>query len=85
MMSTDDGRLAIRSGLRGSSGGILAALVFGALLCALLGAPLGTSPAVAQTAASVPEAGSGATPPAAAAPVSPLDTAPGRRAASGSR
>jgi len=76
MMSTNDGRLSIRSGLRGSSGGILAALVFGALLCALLGAPLGTSPAVAQTAASVPEAGSGATPPAAAAPVSPLETAP---------
>ena len=81
MMSTDDGRLAIQSGLRGSSGGILAALVFGALLCALLGAPLGTSPAVAQTAASVPEAGSGATPPAAAAPVSPLDTAPAADAA----
>jgi len=76
MISTDDGRMAIQSGLRGSSGGILAALVFGALLCALLGAPLGTSPAVAQTAASVPEAGSEATPPAAAAPVSPLDTAP---------
>jgi biopolymer transport protein ExbB len=76
MMSTDDGRLPIQSGLRGSSAGILAALVFGALLCALLGAPLGTSPAVAQTAASVPEAGSGATPPAAAAPVSPLETAP---------
>ena len=76
MMSTDDGRLATRSGLRGSSGGILAAWVFGALLCALLGAPLGTSPAVAQTAASVPEAGSGATSPAAASPVSPLDTAP---------
>jgi biopolymer transport protein ExbB len=75
-MSTDDGRLPIQSGLRGSSAGILAALVFGALLCALLGAPLGTSPAVAQTAASVPEAGSGATPPAAAAPVSPLETAP---------
>jgi biopolymer transport protein ExbB len=72
MMSTDDGRQAILSGLRGSSGGILAALVFGALL----GAPLGTSPAVAQTAVAVPEAGSGATPPAAAAPVSPLDTAP---------
>jgi biopolymer transport protein ExbB len=81
MMSTDDGRLATRSGLRGSSGGILAALVVGALLCALLGAPLGTSPAVAQTAASVPEAGSGATPPAAAAPVSPLDTAPAAAAA----
>ena len=81
MMSTDDGRPAIRSGLRGSSGGILAALVFGALLCALLGAPLGTSPAVAQTAASVPEAGSGATPPAAASPVSPLDTAPAADAA----
>ena len=81
MMATDDGRLAILSGLRGSSGGILAALVFGALLCALLGAPLGTSPAVAQTAASVPEAGSGATPPAAAAPVSPLDTAPADAAA----
>ena len=77
MMSTDDGRPAIRSGLRGSSGGILAALVFGALLCA----PLGTSPAVAQTAASVPEAGSGATPPAAASPVSPLDTAPAADAA----
>jgi biopolymer transport protein ExbB len=76
MRATDDGRLATRSGLRGSSGGILAALVFSALLCALLGAPLGTSPAVAQTAASVPEAGSGATPPAAAAPVSPFDTAP---------
>jgi biopolymer transport protein ExbB len=76
MMSNDDGRLPIQSGLRGSSAGILAALVFGALLCALLGAPLGTSPAVAQTAASVPEAGSGATPPAAAAPVSPLETAP---------
>lgn len=76
MMSTDDGRLPIQSGLRGSSAGILAALVFGALLCALLGAPLGTSPAVAQTAASVPEAGSGATPSAAAAPVSPLETAP---------
>ena len=76
MMAMDDGRLAIRSGLRGSSGRILAALVSGALLCALLGAPLGTSPAVAQTAASVPEAGSGATPPAAAAPVSPLETAP---------
>ena len=82
MMSTDDGRLPIQSGLRGSSAGILAALVFGALLCALLGAPLGTSPAVAQTAASVPEAGSGATPPAAAAPVSPLDTAPYADAAS---
>jgi len=54
----------------------LAALVFGALLCALLGAPLGTSTAVAQTAASVPEAGSGATPPAEAVPVSPLETAP---------
>ena len=81
MMATDDGCLAIRSGLRGSSGGILAALVFGALLCALLGAPLGTSPAVAQTAASVPEAGSGAIPPAAAAPVSPLDTAPAADAA----
>ncbi len=81
MMSTDGGRLATRSGLRGSSGGILAALVFGALLCALLGAPLGTSPAVAQTAASVPEAGSGATPPAEAAPVSPLDTAPAADAA----
>ena len=81
MMSTDDGRLATRSGLRGSSGRILAALVFGALLCALLGAPLGTSPAVAQTAASVPEAGSGATSPAAAAPVSPLDTAPAADAA----
>jgi biopolymer transport protein ExbB len=76
MMSIDDGRLPIQSGLRGSSAGILAALVFGALLCALLGAPLGTSPAVAQTAASVPEAGSGATPPAAAAPVSPLEMAP---------
>ncbi len=76
MMATDDGHLATRSGLRGSSGGILAALVFGALLCALLGVPLGTSPAVAQTAASVPEAGSGATPPAAASPVSPLETAP---------
>jgi biopolymer transport protein ExbB len=76
MMSTDVGRLPIQSGLRGSSAGILAALVFGALLCALLGAPFGTSPAVAQTAASVPEAGSGATPPAAAAPVSPLETAP---------
>jgi biopolymer transport protein ExbB len=72
----DDGRLAIQSGLRGSSGRIVAALVFGALLCALLGAPPGTSPAVAQTAASVPEAGSGAPPPAEAAPVSPLDTAP---------
>ena len=59
----------------------MAALVFGALLCALLGAPLGTSPAVAQTAASVPEAGSGATPPAAAAPVSPLETAPAAAAA----
>lgn len=82
MMSTNDGRLSIRSGLRGSSGRILAALVFGALLCALLGAPLGTSPAVAQTAASVPEAGSGATPSAAAAPVSPLDTAPYADAAS---
>jgi len=82
MMSTDDGRLPIQSGLRGSSAGILAALVFGALLCALLGAPLGTSPAVAQTAASVPEAGSGATPSAAAAPVSPLDTAPYADAAS---
>ncbi len=76
MMATDDGHLATRSGLRGSSGGILAALVFGALLCALLGVPLGTSPAVAQTAAAVPEAGSGATPPAAASPVSPLETAP---------
>ncbi len=76
MMATDDGHLATRSGLRGSSGGILAALVFGALLCAILGVPLGTSPAVAQTAASVPEAGSGATPPAAASPVSPLETAP---------
>jgi len=76
MMAMDDGRLAIQSGLRGSSGRIVAALVFGALLCALLGAPPGTSPAVAQTAASVPEAGSGAPPPAEAAPVSPLDTAP---------
>ncbi len=76
MMAMDDGRLAIQSGLRGSSGRIVAALVFGALLCALLGAPPGTSPAVAQTAASVPEAGSGATSPAAASPVSPLDTAP---------
>ncbi|MGO9235822.1 MAG: tonB-system energizer ExbB [Methylocella sp.] len=76
MMAMDDGRLAIQSGLRGSSGRIVAALVFGALLCALLGVPLGTSPAVAQTAASVPEAGSGATPPAAASPVSPLETAP---------
>jgi len=44
MMSTDDGRLATRSGLRGSSGGILGALVFGALLCALLGAPLWHQP-----------------------------------------
>jgi biopolymer transport protein ExbB len=59
----------------------LAALVFGALLCALLGAPLGAGPAVAQMAASVPEAGSGATPPAEAAPVSPLDTAPAADAA----
>jgi len=81
MMAMDDGHLATRSGLRGSSGGILAALVFGALLCALLGAPLGTGPAVAQTALSVPEAGSGATPPAAAVPVSPLDTAPADAAA----
>ena len=81
MMAMDDGRLAIQSGLRGSSGRIVAALVFGALLCALLGAPPGTSPAVAQTAASVPEAGSGAPPPAEAAPVSPLDTAPADAAA----
>ena len=83
MMAMDDGRLAIQSGLRGSSGRIVAALVFGALLCALLGAPPGTSPAVAQTAASVPEAGSGAPPPAEAAPVSPLDTAPAAATAPG--
>ena len=80
MMAMDDGRLAHQSRLRGSPSRLLAAFAFGALLSAfsvaLPGASLGTSPAVAQMAASVPEAGSGATPPAAAAPVSPFDTAP---------
>jgi len=74
MMDTDDGRLAHQSRLRGLPSRLLAAFAFGALLAAfsvaLPSTPLGT-PAVAQTATTVPDAG-----PAVAAPVAPLDPAP---------
>ncbi len=70
MKATSDGRAAIRSGLRGSPAArILAAMAFGALL----GASLGIGPADAQTATPAPEAGSGTTPLAGAAPVATPD------------
>ena len=73
MSTTNDGRTAMRSGLRGSAtAGILAVLAFGAFL----GASVGIGPTIAQTTSTAPEAGSAAPPPVEAAPAATPEALP---------
>jgi biopolymer transport protein ExbB len=75
MRGAKTSRIARRNGRRGSSRTNLAALAFGALLCAPLFAPLYASPAVAQTASPGPDA-QPAAPLPAAAPIAPVAAVP---------
>jgi biopolymer transport protein ExbB len=77
-MGTKHGRAAMRRELRGFTGAILAALALGAILCA----PFGAAPILAQTASPAQDAAPAAAPPPAAGaagstpPVASPETAP---------